>query len=112
MTSSATSAGLRLEVSAFCPSANVGDSQAYFEPIHGSAPSLAGRDLANPIATVLSAGLMLDRLGEHEAAVSISRAVEEALVDGVIAVRPDGTLTGGTRAAATQLSERVRRVQQ
>ena len=46
-----------------------------FEPVHGSAPDIAGSGRANPVAAVLSAGLMLDHLGEHEAAASLEQAV-------------------------------------
>jgi 3-isopropylmalate dehydrogenase len=83
----------------FCPSANVGDAQAYFEPLHGSAPSLAGHNRANPVATILSAALMLDRLGERAAADRINQAVERALREGAIRVRTDGTVVEGTREA-------------
>jgi 3-isopropylmalate dehydrogenase len=50
-----------------------------FEPVHGSAPDIAGTGRANPIAAVLSAGLMLDHLGERQAAAAIDRAVVAAL---------------------------------
>lgn len=58
------------------PSANIGENQGLFEPVHGSAPSHAGKGTANPSAMILSAVLMLDYLDETEAA----RKVEEALV--------------------------------
>ncbi|MDI9470882.1 MAG: 3-isopropylmalate dehydrogenase [Bacillota bacterium] len=64
------------------PSASLGDagSVGLYEPIHGSAPDLAGRDLANPLATILSAALLLRYQGAHEeAAVRIERAVEAVL---------------------------------
>ena len=51
-----------------CPSGNIGDAAAYFEPIHGSAPSLAGTDRANPLSMVLTGAMMLDWLGETESA--------------------------------------------
>jgi 3-isopropylmalate dehydrogenase len=50
-----------------------------FEPVHGSAPDIAGTGRANPIAAVLSAGLMLDHLGEREAAAAVERAVVAVL---------------------------------
>jgi 3-isopropylmalate dehydrogenase len=52
-----------------------------FEPVHGSAPDIAGQGLANPIAAVLSARLMLDHLGEREAAAALERAVMAVLPD-------------------------------
>src|SRR5207244_13385347 len=52
----------------FVPSANLGDHCAIFEAVHGSAPDIAGKNLANPTALLRSALLMLRHLGEHEAA--------------------------------------------
>jgi isocitrate dehydrogenase (NAD+) len=61
-------------------SANIGESGiALFEAVHGSAPDIAGRDLANPIAVILSAAMMLAHLGEDAAAHRIEHAVEEVL---------------------------------
>src|SRR5262249_48617445 len=48
------------------PAANLGDGHAIFEAVHGTAPSIAGRNVANPTALMQSAGLMLAHLGEHE----------------------------------------------
>ena len=64
------------------PSASVGGPVGLFEPVHGSAPDLAGRDIANPIAAVLSAAMMLDHLGEADAAASIRQGVHGALASG------------------------------
>ncbi len=83
-----------------CPSANVGDSNAYFEAIHGSAPGLAGTDRANPIAHILAAAMMLDHVGEGAAARSIRHAVDTALGSGAISLDVDGQPVGGTRATA------------
>ena len=63
-------------------SANLNPSRSgpsLFEPVHGSAPDIAGTGRANPIAAVLSAGLLLDHLGEREAAVALERAVVAVL---------------------------------
>jgi len=62
-----------------CASANIGTSHALFEPVHGSAPDIAGQGIANPLATLLSAALMLHHLGEFEKAKSIERAVVHLL---------------------------------
>ena len=62
-----------------CPSGNIGDEHAYFEPIHGSAPDIAGQDRANPVSQVLTLAMMLDHLGEGAAAELTRRAVEESL---------------------------------
>ncbi len=64
------------------PSTNTNPERAYpsmFEPVHGSAPDIAGRGIANPIAAILSAAMMLDWLGERDAAAAIQRAVERVL---------------------------------
>ncbi|MBL3592832.1 MAG: isocitrate/isopropylmalate dehydrogenase family protein [Synergistaceae bacterium] len=55
--------------------ANIGDSLGMFEPVHGSAPDIAGQNRANPVAAILSAALMLDCLGEAEAARAVEKAV-------------------------------------
>lgn len=82
-----------------CPSGNTGDGAAYFEPIHGSAPNLAGTDRANPTGQVLAAALMLDDLGERDAAERIRRAVDRAFADGAVEVDPSGSVRGGLAAA-------------
>ncbi len=64
------------------PSANIGDRYAIFEPVHGSAPDIAGKGVANPTATMLTAGLMLDHLGMGEHAARIGRAVDAVLEHG------------------------------
>ena len=74
------------------PGANLGDSYAVFEAVHGSAPDIAGRDIANPTAEILSAAMMLDHLGERECAERIRRAVRAVYAKGE-------TLTADIRAA-------------
>lgn len=64
------------------PSANVGDGFAIGEPCHGSAPDIMGKGIANPIATIRSVGLMLEFLGEEEAAGRIYGAVDGNLDEG------------------------------
>jgi homoisocitrate dehydrogenase len=64
------------------PSANLGEKHAIFEPVHGSAPDIAGRGIANPAATFLTAAMMLAHLGETETAASIDRAVDQVLAEG------------------------------
>jgi isocitrate dehydrogenase (NAD+) len=61
------------------PGANVGDSCALFEAVHGSAPDIAGRGVANPAAVILSCVMMLRHLGETGAAERVERAVRSAL---------------------------------
>lgn len=64
------------------PSANLGDSCAIFEAVHGTAPRLAGRDMANPLALVRAATMLLRRVGEDDAADRIDRATRTLLEDG------------------------------
>lgn len=64
------------------PGANIGDTCAVFEATHGSAPDIAGKDLANPTAEILSAAMMLEHLGEREAAGAIRSAVAATLSEG------------------------------
>lgn len=64
------------------PSANIGEAGAIFEPIHGSAPDIAGQHKINPTAAILSASLMLAHLGEAEAAASITHAVTTVIAAG------------------------------
>jgi isocitrate dehydrogenase (NAD+) len=61
----------------FVPSANLGDHCAIFEAVHGSAPDIAGKNLANPTAILRSSLLMLRHLGEHDAALKIRNALEK-----------------------------------
>ena len=64
------------------PGANLGDSCAIFEPVHGSAPKIAGKNMANPTAMLLSAVLMFQHLGETEKAALIASAVEKVYASG------------------------------
>lgn len=61
------------------PGANIGNSMAIFEAVHGSAPNIAGRGIANPTALILSGAMMLDHLGERQAACRIRAAVQKTL---------------------------------
>ncbi|MBI3281722.1 MAG: isocitrate/isopropylmalate dehydrogenase family protein [Acidobacteria bacterium] len=63
------------------PSADIGAKHAVFQPAHGSAPDIAGQGIANPVAMILSAAMMLDWLGEADGAAMLRRAVERALAD-------------------------------
>ena len=72
-------------------SANINPEREYpsmFEPVHGSAPDIAGKKISNPIATIWSAAMMMEHLGQHEAASYIMRAIEIVLKEG-IAHTPD-----------------------
>ncbi len=79
------------------PSGNLNPEKTYpsmFEPIHGSAPDIAGQGIANPIGAVWSGSLMLEHLGQQEAAQSIVRAIEMTVAQGVLPVDLGGS--GGT----------------
>ena len=65
------------------PSASVGATTALFEPIHGSFPQGAGKDIANPSATILSAAMLLDYLGMTEEATDVRNAVNEIINSGI-----------------------------
>jgi isocitrate/isopropylmalate dehydrogenase len=64
--------------------ANIGDAYGMFEPVHGSAPKYKGQNRVNPIATVMAASMMLDYLGEKQAAVRIEKAVMRVLGEGKV----------------------------
>lgn len=84
------------------PSANVGDEYALFEAVHGSAPTIANQDLANPTALLLSACMMLDHIGERAAATRIRTALEKVLADPAnFTADLNGNL--GTRAFTEQI---------
>jgi methanogen homoisocitrate dehydrogenase len=84
-----------------CPSANIGADFAIFEPVHGSAPHIAGRDVANPVGAILSAGLLLDWLGDREKAVSVKTSVKKTLNRGFRT--PDLGGTSSTKEVAQEI---------
>ncbi|HSH61097.1 MAG TPA: 3-isopropylmalate dehydrogenase [Acidimicrobiales bacterium] len=90
----AVAGGIGLAASANLNPARTGPS--LFEPVHGSAPDIAGTGTANPLAAVRSAAMMLDFLGEADAAARVAKAVAEA-----------STLTGTTRQLGDAVAERV-----
>jgi len=70
------------------PSANIGENNGLFEPVHGSAPNIAGKGLANPTAMLLSAAMMLNYLGEEKIAKKLDEAISDVLSEGKT-VTPD-----------------------
>jgi len=84
------------------PGANFGDHCAIFEAVHGSAPDIAGRNLANPTAVLLSGVLMLRHLGENEAADRV-----KAAIDRVYHARKTLTRDVGGNASTSQFSDAV-----
>ncbi len=69
------------------PGANIGYDAALFEAVHGSAPDIAGQNLANPCAMALAGAMMLDYLGEIEASNKIQRAIADVIMEGVYVTR-------------------------
>ncbi len=88
------------------PGANIGQAGAVFEAVHGSAPDIAGKNLANPMALVFSGAMMLDHLGEQEAARRVREAVYAVLADGKKLTRDLGG-TAGTTEIAEAIAARV-----
>jgi 3-isopropylmalate dehydrogenase len=96
------------------PSAEIGKEHALFQPSHGTAPQIAGKNVANPMATLLSAAMMLDWLGDRhgdsvclEAAVTLENAVAQVLNDGQVRTPDIGGLSSTTdvaKAVANALS--------
>jgi isocitrate dehydrogenase (NAD+) len=87
------------------PGANLGWEYAVFEPVHGSAPDIAGRGVANPLAMILSAGMMLRHLSEAAAAARVDGAVAELLREGRT-LTPD---LGGS-ASTLEVAEAIARL--
>ncbi len=83
------------------PGANIGKDYAVFEAVHGSAPDIAGKNLANPTAEILSAAMMLDHLGELECAERVRQAVRAVYADGTHLTADIRKATGSDRPAAS-----------
>jgi isocitrate dehydrogenase (NAD+) len=81
------------------PSANLGDHCAIFEAVHGSAPDIAGKDIANPTAVLRSSLLMMRHIGEHKAADRISTALDEVYSHGEKLTRDVGGKAGTSEFA-------------
>jgi isocitrate dehydrogenase (NAD+) len=88
------------------PGANLGWEYAVFEPVHGSAPDIAGRGLANPTAIVLSAAMLLRHLNEADAALAVEQAVHRVLADGERVTRDLGG-TASTQEMAVAIAAAV-----
>ncbi len=88
------------------PSANIGDENGLFEPVHGSAPDIAGQGIANPVATILSACMMLDYLGESESARKIEKIIVDVIQEGKT-VTPDLGGTASTQEMAEYIASKI-----
>ena len=76
------------------PGANIGEGAAIFEAVHGSAPDIAGKGVANPLALLLAAALMIEHVGKHDMARRLRKAIDQTL-------RDDGVRTGDLGGKAT-----------
>jgi 3-isopropylmalate dehydrogenase len=85
------------------PSANIGENNGLFEPVHGSAPVMAGKNIANPSAMILSAVMMLDYLDEYHEARKIETALTKVLAEGKIVTKD----LGGS-ASTSEMGEEVK----
>ncbi|MGC6456435.1 MAG: isocitrate/isopropylmalate dehydrogenase family protein [Coraliomargaritaceae bacterium] len=87
------------------PSADIGEQYAIFQPSHGTAPDITGKGIANPIAAILSASMMLDWLGEKQAAENIESAVARILENPAMRSSDIGGNTGTKALADAIISE-------
>ena len=93
------------------PSASLGGAVGLYEPIHGSAPDIAGKGVANPLATILSVAMMLEyTFAMSEEAARIERAVEQALAEGYRTPDICREGPGIRRVGTTEIGEQVRRI--
>ena len=96
---------------AVAPSANINPERSYpsmFEPVHGSAPDIAGQGIANPIGQIWSAAMMLDHLGEAEAAQAIMDALNDVLTGDKERLTPDLGGRGTTAGMGEAIARAVR----
>ena len=93
---------------AIAPSGNINPERVFpsmFEPVHGSAPDIAGQGIANPIGQIWSASMMLEHLGEHEAAERILQAIQSVLVQKREVLTPDMGGNGTTQLLGDAIVE-------
>lgn len=88
------------------PSANIGDNNGLFEPVHGSAPDIEGKGIANPSAMILSSVLMLENIGEIEKAGEIEKSLLEVLKEGKY-LTPDLGGSSKTMEMATEVIKKL-----
>ncbi|MFZ6025559.1 MAG: 3-isopropylmalate dehydrogenase [Bacteroidota bacterium] len=91
------------------PSASVGNTVALFEPIHGSYPQAAGKDIANPLGSILSAAMLLDHFGLQQEAVAVRKAVEWTLINGFVSKDIDPVNNYSTTAIGDLIADHIER---
>ncbi|MEM9990313.1 MAG: 3-isopropylmalate dehydrogenase [Bacteroidota bacterium] len=89
------------------PSASVGNENVLFEPIHGSYPQAAGKDIANPMATILSAAMLLRQFDLDEAATAIEQAVETCIQQGFVTQDLNKENYMGTNAVGSKVASLI-----
>jgi 3-isopropylmalate dehydrogenase len=92
------------------PSASIGEKYGLYEPIHGSAPDIAGQDIANPIAAILSAAMMFKHsMGLTEEGTAVEKAVEEVLNEGIRTrdIYTDSAKLVGTKEMVSLIAEKI-----
>ena len=87
--------------------ANIGKSYGMFEPVHGSAPKYTGKNVVNPIATIMAGAMMVEYLGEKQAADKIKRAVIEVLKEGKIRTKDLGG-SSTTSEMSDEIAKKIR----
>ncbi len=94
------------------PGANIGPEYAIFEAVHGSAPDIAGKDVCNPTAEILSAAMMLDHLGELDIAQKIRDAVRKVYAEGKLLTADIRKATGSVEpgCSCTQFTDELVRI--
>jgi 3-isopropylmalate dehydrogenase len=91
------------------PSASIGNKTAMFEPIHGSYPQAAGKDIANPLGSILSAAMMLDHFQMADEAHAVRKAVEWTLLNGFVSKDIDPVNNYSTTAIGDLVSDHIER---
>ena len=91
------------------PSASVGTSAALFEPIHGSYPQAKGKDIANPMGSILSTAMLLDHFGMQEEANTVRTAVDWCLNNGFVTKDIDTNNSYTTTAIGDMVAEFIER---
>lgn len=91
------------------PSASIGNTVALFEPIHGSYPQAAGKDIANPLGSILSAAMLLDHFGLQQEAMAVRKAVEWTLLNGFVSKDIDPVNNYSTTAIGDLVADHIDR---